>query len=80
MLRKPRRGCGDSTVTVQALAIQRLGQNARHRGLAHATCAREQIGMVQALLGQRIGQSLNHVLLPTISVKVRGRYLRASTK
>ena len=55
---------GDATLPVCALAVERLGQNARHRGLAHAPGAGEQIGMVQALLHQGIGQGLNHVLLP----------------
>ena len=46
------------------LAVQRFGQNARHRGLAHAPGPSEQIGMVQALLRQRIRQGLDHMLLP----------------
>ena len=58
-----RRG-GDRALAVGALAIERLGENARHRGLANATRTCEQIGVVQALLGQRIGQRLHDMLLP----------------
>ena len=54
----------DATLTVGALAIERLGQNARHRGFAHPPRAREQIGMVQALLGQGIDQGAHHMGLP----------------
>ncbi len=54
----------DAALPVQALAVERLGQNARHRGLAHPSGSSEQVSVVQALLGQRIGQSLNHMLLP----------------
>jgi len=54
----------DATLPVGALAIERLGQDARHRGLAHAPGAGEQVGVVQALLGERIAQGLDHMLLP----------------
>ncbi len=56
-------GC-DATLPIQPLAIERLGQDARHRGLAHAPRSREQVGMVQPLLGKCVGQGLHHVLLP----------------
>ena len=40
-----RRG-GDAALPVWPHAVQRLGQNARHRGFAHPPCAGEQVGMV----------------------------------
>ncbi|MNZ86193.1 hypothetical protein D3C78_1050100 [compost metagenome] len=43
------------------LAIQALGQDACDGGLTHATGAREQIGMVQPLVVQRIDQGLEHM-------------------
>ena len=55
---------GDAALAIDALAIERLGQNARHRGLADATRTREQIGVMQALLRQGIGQRLHDMLLP----------------
>jgi hypothetical protein len=54
---------GDAALPVGAGAIERLGQDARHRGLAHAARAGEQVGMVQPALRQRIRQRLHHVLL-----------------
>ena len=54
----------DATQTIHTLAVERLGQHARHRGFAHTTGAGEQVGMVEALRGQRVGQRLHHVLLP----------------
>ena len=45
-------------------AVKTLGQNPRQRGLAHPACARQQIGMMQPPLRQRIRQRLHHVLLP----------------
>ena len=56
--------CRDAALAIGALAVERLGQNARDRGLAHAARAGEQIGMVQALLRQGIGERLNDMLLP----------------
>jgi len=47
-----------------SFAVKALGQNARQCGLAHAAGAREQIGMVQALVLQRVAQRAHHVLLP----------------
>ena len=44
-------------------AIQALGEDARHRSLADAARAGKQIGMVQAVLRQRIGQRLHHMRL-----------------
>ena len=55
---------GDATPSVRALAVEGFGQDARHRGLAHASGAGEQIGVVQTLLLQGIAQGLDHVLLP----------------
>ena len=43
--------------------VEGLGQDARHRGLADAARAGEQVGVVQPLLRQRVGQGLHHVLL-----------------
>ena len=45
-------------------AVERLGDNAREGGLAHAARAGKQIGMMQALLLERIGKRRHHVLLP----------------
>ena len=45
-------------------AIERLGDNARQRGLADAAGAGEQVGVMQPLLGERIGQRPDDVLLP----------------
>ncbi|VVE59101.1 hypothetical protein PTE30175_05369 [Pandoraea terrae] len=45
------------------LAIERLGQNSRERGLADTACAREQIRMMQALLFERVRKGAHHVLL-----------------
>ena len=61
---------GDAALPVQALAVERFGQNARHRGLTHAARAGEQVGMVQALLRQGIGEGLHHMLLPNHFSKI----------
>ena len=45
------------------LAIERLGQNARERGLADAAGAGKQIGMMQPLLFKRVGKRPDHVIL-----------------
>ncbi len=45
-------------------AIQRLGHDPRQRGLADATRAGEQIGMMQPPLLQGMGQRTHHMLLP----------------
>ena len=55
---------GDAASAVRALAIERFGQHPRDGGLAHAARTGEQIGVVQTLGGQRIGQRLYDVLLP----------------
>jgi hypothetical protein len=47
-----------------ALAVQRLGENARDGGLADATGSGEQEGMVHAARIQRIGERTDHVFLP----------------
>ena len=54
---------GHPALPVRADAVQALGQDARDRGLAHATRPREEVGVVQPLLRQRIGQRLHDVLL-----------------
>ena len=55
---------GNPALPVSTLAIQRLGQNARHRRLAHTARAREQICVMQPLGLQRVGQCSHHMLLP----------------
>ena len=66
---------GDSTITVRALAVQRFSQDARHRGLANAARTGKQVGMVQALGGQRVGQGFHHVVLPHHLGKIAGAVL-----
>ena len=46
------------------LAVQAFRQNARQRRLAHATGPGEEVGVMQALLLQRVGQRPHDVLLP----------------
>jgi hypothetical protein len=46
------------------LAVQRLGEDARDRGLADAARAGEQEGMVDPAGLQRVGQRAHDVLLP----------------
>ena len=62
------------------LAVQRLGDDARERGLADAARAGEQIGVVQALL-RRARWSAPAPRAPARPVrrKLRGRHLRART-
>ncbi len=55
---------GDTPRTVGPGAVQALGQDARHRGLADAARAGEQIGVVQSAAGQRVAQGTHDVLLP----------------
>ena len=45
-------------------AVKRLGNNARQRGFAHPARAGKKVGMMQALLLQRIGERPHHMLLP----------------
>ena len=52
------------------LAIERLGENARQRRLADAARTGEQIGVVQAVLLERMGQRAHHVLLPHQAGKI----------
>mmetsp|Transcript_38418 Transcript_38418/g.106772 ORF Transcript_38418/g.106772 Transcript_38418/m.106772 type:complete len:258 (-) Transcript_38418:416-1189(-) len=54
---------GDAALAVGPGAVQALGQDARHRRLADAARAGEQIGMVQPALGQGVGQGLHDMLL-----------------
>ncbi|MCY1531089.1 hypothetical protein D9M68_663020 [compost metagenome] len=44
-------------------AVERFGQNARKRGLAHAPGSGEQPGVVQALRVERMRQRAHHVIL-----------------
>src|SRR5262249_12675646 len=46
------------------LAVQALCEDAGERRLAHAARAGKKIGVVKALLLQRVAQRLDHVLLP----------------
>ena len=58
-------GCrSDVALPVWPLTIERLGQNARHRGFADAAGAGEKVSMVQPLCGQRVTKRLNHMVLP----------------
>ena len=54
----------DAALPVRPLAVERLGQDARHRGLADAARAGEQVGVMQPLRGQRVFERLHHMLLP----------------
>ena len=45
-------------------AVERLGDNARQRGLAHTARAGKQVGVMQTLLLERITQRTNNMLLP----------------
>ena len=54
----------DAALPVGALTVERLGQDTRDGGLADPPGAGEEVGVVQALLGERIGEGLDHVLLP----------------
>ena len=57
-------GCGRHvTAAVEPGAVQRLGQDARQRGLADATRAGEQVGVVKLLAGQRMAERAHHVVL-----------------
>ena len=47
-----------------ALAVQTLGEDPRHRGLADAARARKQEGVVQAPARERIAERAQHMLLP----------------
>ena len=62
----------DITRAVRTCAVERLGQNPRHRGLAHTAGAGEQIRMMQALRAQGVAQSLHHMRLPDHFRKILG--------
>ena len=47
-----------------ALAVERLGEHPSEGGLAHAAGAGEQVGVMQPLLRQRMGERLDHMGLP----------------
>ena len=49
--------------TDPGLAVQRLGQNPRQRGLANATGACKQVGVMQPIMVQCIAQRTHHVFL-----------------
>ena len=57
------RGSGDSALSVRALAVQRFGQNTGHRGLAHPARTGKQVGVVQTLGCQRVGEGLHYMVL-----------------
>ncbi len=54
----------DAALPVRPHAVERFGQQPRHRRLAHAARSGEQVGMVQAPLRERIRERLHDVLLP----------------
>jgi len=60
----PARVGGDAPLPIGAGAVQALGQDARNGRLADAARAGEQVGMVQALLFEGVGQRADDVLLP----------------
>jgi hypothetical protein len=53
----------DAAAAVGPGAVQALGEDARHRRLADAARAGEEIGMVQPLRFERVGKRLHDVLL-----------------
>jgi hypothetical protein len=57
--------CRDS-----GLAIQRFGEDARQGRLADPPRTGKQIGVVQALLGERVRQRTDHMLLPNQRRKI----------
>ena len=62
------------------LAVERLGEDARERGLADAARTGKQVGMVQALLAQRVRERAHDVLLADqLRQNCGGRHLRART-
>ncbi len=63
---------GDPALPVRPGAIERLGQDARQRGLADPARAREQISVVQPLRAQGMGQRTDHVLLANQRFEVPG--------
>ena len=66
----PARVGGDVARAVDPGAIERLGQDARDRRLAHPARPGEQVGVVQPALRQRVRQRLNHMLLAHQCIKV----------
>jgi len=75
---------GDGALAIRPDAIERLCKDARNRGFAHPARAGEHVGMVQALLRERIAQGLDHMALPHHGVEAarpvfarenRGRHL-----
>src|SRR6185437_4532441 len=78
----------DASEAIDTCAIQRLGEDSRHRRLADAAGAGEEIGVMQALLRQRIGERLDDVGLPDHRLEIarpifarqhRGRHVDDST-
>jgi hypothetical protein len=55
---------GDTTIAIGTATIERLGQNPRQSGFTDATRTGKQIGMMQSLLLQRMGQRPHDVFLP----------------
>ena len=66
---------GDAAIAIRPLAVERFGQYARHRSLAHTTGAGEQVRVVQTLGSQRIGQGLHHMVLPHHFGEIAGAVL-----
>src|ERR1700755_538538 len=64
--RDPTRAPGSSLTTLHPAvgAVQRLGENLRHRRLARPARADEQVGMVDAPLLDGVGERPDDVLLP----------------
>ena len=63
---------GDAALPVRADAIERLGQDARQRGLADPARAREQIGVVQPPGAQGVAQCTDDVLLADQRIEILG--------
>ena len=55
-----------------SFTIQRFGKDTRDGGFAYAAGSGEQIGMVQAILHQRVAQRLHDMLLPRQLSEVPG--------
>ena len=65
----------DAALAIRPHTVQRFGQDARDRGLAHATGSGEQIGMVQTPLQQGIAQRLDNMFLAHHGIKTMGPVL-----
>ena len=70
----------DAALLIGTHAIERLGQNARYRCLAHAPRTRKQVSMVQALALQRIGKGGDDMALAHHFDKVFGAVFTRQNK